>query len=60
MAADQKARWRREIDWLLSVSDHIVEFVPSKQVSEDGSTMEVKKKRKKKKLNVQKDCTLIY
>ncbi|BAF18219.1 rop guanine nucleotide exchange factor 9 [Oryza sativa Japonica Group] len=41
MAADQKARWRREIDWLLSVSDHIVEFVPSKQVSEDGSTMEI-------------------
>lgn len=48
MAADQKARWRREIDWLLSVSDHIVEFVPSKQVSEDGSTMEVKKKKKEK------------
>uniref|UniRef100_A0A0D9WJN2 PRONE domain-containing protein n=1 Tax=Leersia perrieri TaxID=77586 RepID=A0A0D9WJN2_9ORYZ len=41
MAADQKARWRREIDWLLSVTDHIVEFVPSKQVSEDGTTMEI-------------------
>lgn len=54
MAADQKARWRREIDWLLSVSDHIVEFVPSKQVSEDGSTMEVKKKKKEKNLTCKK------
>ncbi|KAL5202488.1 hypothetical protein ABZP36_013440 [Zizania latifolia] len=41
MAADQKARWRKEIDWLLSVTDHIVEFVPSKQVSEDGTSMEI-------------------
>uniref|UniRef100_J3M9N9 PRONE domain-containing protein n=1 Tax=Oryza brachyantha TaxID=4533 RepID=J3M9N9_ORYBR len=41
MASDLKARWRREIDWLLSVTDHIVEFVPSKQVSEDGTTMEI-------------------
>ncbi|OEL28228.1 Rop guanine nucleotide exchange factor 9 [Dichanthelium oligosanthes] len=31
MAADQKARWMKEIDWLLSVADHIVEFVPSQQ-----------------------------
>ncbi|KAG8069360.1 hypothetical protein GUJ93_ZPchr0005g14634 [Zizania palustris] len=41
MAADQKARWRKEIDWLLSVADHIVEFVPSKQVSDDGTSMEI-------------------
>ncbi|KAF0928296.1 hypothetical protein E2562_039407 [Oryza meyeriana var. granulata] len=41
MAADQKSRWRREIDWLLSVADHIVEFVPSKQVFEDGTSMEI-------------------
>ena len=31
MPEERKARWRREIDWLLSVTDHIVEFVPSKQ-----------------------------
>ncbi|KAJ8539287.1 hypothetical protein K7X08_013539 [Anisodus acutangulus] len=42
MPADRKAKWRREIDWLLSVTDHIVEFVPSKQLSKDGtSCMEV-------------------
>ncbi|KAG6486279.1 hypothetical protein ZIOFF_054849 [Zingiber officinale] len=31
MSAERKARWRREMDWLLSVTDHIVEFVPSRQ-----------------------------
>ena len=42
MAPEQKARWTKEIDWLLSVADFIVEFVPSRQVAEDGSTMEVR------------------
>lgn len=41
MPADRKAKWRREIDWLLSVTDHVVEFVPSKQISKDGTSMEV-------------------
>lgn len=34
---------RKEIEWLLSVSDHIVEFVPSHQKTKDGSTVEVQK-----------------
>ncbi|XP_073128934.1 rop guanine nucleotide exchange factor 12 [Henckelia pumila] len=41
MAAETKARWRKEIDWLLSVTDHIVEFVPSNQKSKDGTNMEI-------------------
>ncbi|KAJ8637563.1 hypothetical protein MRB53_011830 [Persea americana] len=41
MPAETKARWRREIDWLLSVTDHIVEFVPTKQKSKGGLEMEV-------------------
>ncbi|RLN00066.1 rho guanine nucleotide exchange factor 8-like [Panicum miliaceum] len=41
MAADQKARWQKEIDWLLSVADHIVEFVPSQQMSDNGICMEI-------------------
>lgn len=41
MSSENKARWRKEIDWLLSVTDHIVEFVPSKQASSDGTTTEV-------------------
>lgn len=41
LADDRKARWRREMGWLLSVSDHIVEFVPSLQALPDGTTTEV-------------------
>lgn len=41
MTAERKSRWRKEIDWLLSVSDCIVEFVPSQQKAKDGSNMEV-------------------
>ena len=48
MSAERKARWRKEIDWLLSVTDYIVEFVPSQQKSKDGTSMEVKKKERKK------------
>jgi len=41
MSADRKSRWRKEIEWLLSVTDHIVEFAPSQQIAKDGSSMEV-------------------
>eukprot|EP00250_Pteridium_aquilinum_P017074 c23437_g2_i2 orf=565-2307(-) len=37
----RKALWRREMDWLLSVADHIVELVPSWQTLPDGSKFEV-------------------
>ncbi|KAL4572211.1 hypothetical protein LXL04_018981 [Taraxacum kok-saghyz] len=36
-----KNRWRKELDWLLSVTDNIVEFVPSQQQGKDGSNMEI-------------------
>ncbi|KAJ0027522.1 hypothetical protein Pint_35296 [Pistacia integerrima] len=38
---EKKAMWRREIEWLLSVSDHIVELMPSWQTFPDGSKLEV-------------------
>ncbi|KAK9715347.1 hypothetical protein RND81_06G159000 [Saponaria officinalis] len=41
MPAERKARWRKEVDWLLSVTDHIVELVPSQQTAADGSIMEI-------------------
>ncbi|XP_009777895.1 rop guanine nucleotide exchange factor 12-like [Nicotiana sylvestris] len=41
MPAETKAKWRKEIGWLLSVTDHIVEFVPCNQKSKDGTNMEV-------------------
>lgn len=33
--------WRREMEWLLSVSDHIVELTPNWQTFPDGSKLEV-------------------
>ncbi|XWS20276.1 hypothetical protein CRYUN_Cryun31cG0086800 [Craigia yunnanensis] len=41
MSAERKARWRKEIAWLLSVTDHIVEFLPSQQKNKDGANMEI-------------------
>ncbi|WVZ99590.1 hypothetical protein U9M48_044860 [Paspalum notatum var. saurae] len=60
MAADQKARWKKEIDWLLSVADYIVEFVPSQQVSESGSSMEimVTQQRQDLQMNIPALCKL--
>nr|ACG29985.1 pollen-specific kinase partner protein [Zea mays] len=54
MAAEQKSRWKKEIYWLLSVADHIVEFVPSQQVAENGTCMEimVTQQRQDLKMNI--------
>jgi len=41
MPPERKARWRKEIDWLLSVTDYIVEMVPVQQKNKDGTVMEV-------------------
>ncbi|KAK5831018.1 rop guanine nucleotide exchange factor 12 isoform X1 [Gossypium arboreum] len=41
MTPERKLRWRKEIDWMLSVADHIVELVPSQQKGKDGSNMEI-------------------
>lgn len=41
MSEDRKAKWKKEIDLLLSVTDYIVEFVPSQQKAKDGTNMEV-------------------
>lgn len=41
LSLKRRTMWRREMEWMLSVSDHIVELVPSWQRYPDGSTMEV-------------------
>ncbi|XP_010089226.2 rho guanine nucleotide exchange factor 8 [Morus notabilis] len=41
MNPERKARWRKEMEWFLSVTDHIVELVPSQQKSKDGINMEI-------------------
>ncbi|KAI3455441.1 hypothetical protein Pfo_012104 [Paulownia fortunei] len=52
MSAETKARWRKEIDWLLSVTDYIVEFAPSKQRSKDGTSMEIMATRQRNDLHM--------
>jgi hypothetical protein len=47
LAESRRTRWRREMEWLLSVSDHIVELVPSWQRVPDGRLLEVKGSTKK-------------
>lgn len=41
LSLERKKIWRREMDWFLSVADHIVELVPSWQKFADGSSFEV-------------------
>ncbi|KAL6980613.1 hypothetical protein U1Q18_022253 [Sarracenia purpurea var. burkii] len=40
LPSEKKSMWRREMEWLLSVSDHIVELKPSWQTFPDGSKLE--------------------
>jgi hypothetical protein len=42
LASERRVMWQREMEWLLSVSDHIVELVPALQTFPDGSTLEVR------------------
>ncbi|KAM3738051.1 hypothetical protein ACB098_09G103800 [Castanea mollissima] len=41
LSPEKKAMWRREMDWLLCVSDYIVELIPNWQTFPDGSKLEV-------------------
>ncbi|KAI4384508.1 hypothetical protein MLD38_002654 [Melastoma candidum] len=38
---EKKAMWKREMEWLLCVTDHIVELIPSSQTIPDGRKLEV-------------------
>ncbi|KAM2965702.1 hypothetical protein FF1_026228 [Malus domestica] len=49
MSSEAKARWVKEIGWLLSVTDHIVEFVPSQQ---NGTNMEIMVTRQRNDLHM--------
>ncbi|EOA20209.1 hypothetical protein CARUB_v10000505mg [Capsella rubella] len=41
LSREKKEMWRREMEWILSVSDHIVELTPSTQSYPDGKKFEV-------------------
>ncbi|KAI4329242.1 hypothetical protein L6164_021530 [Bauhinia variegata] len=52
MPPERKSRWKKEIDWLLSVTDYIVEMVPQQQKNKDGSTMEIMTTRQRTDLHM--------
>ncbi|KAL3838474.1 hypothetical protein ACJIZ3_023065 [Penstemon smallii] len=41
LPSEKKMMWQREMEWLLCVSDHIVELLPSWQTFPDGKKLEV-------------------
>ena len=41
LSLEKKTMWRREMNWLLSVADHIVELVPSRHSLPNGGNVEV-------------------
>ncbi|KAJ1286224.1 hypothetical protein BS78_03G336700 [Paspalum vaginatum] len=49
---EKKAMWRREMDWLLCVSDHIVELVPTWQSFPDGTRLEIMTSRPRSDLHI--------
>ncbi|KAL8036673.1 hypothetical protein ABFX02_12G173700 [Erythranthe guttata] len=49
---EKKLMWRREMEWLLCVSDHIVEFIPSCQTFPDGTKLEVMTSRPRSDLYI--------
>ncbi|THU54073.1 hypothetical protein C4D60_Mb10t21180 [Musa balbisiana] len=52
LAPQKKTMWRREMEWLLSVSDYIVELVPSIQEFPSGGTFEVMVSRPRADLHI--------
>ncbi|KAH0850571.1 LOW QUALITY PROTEIN: hypothetical protein HID58_095415, partial [Brassica napus] len=40
LSEDNKQRWRREMDWLLSPCNHMIELVPSKLHDKNGRSLE--------------------
>nr|CAB3461290.1 unnamed protein product [Digitaria exilis] len=49
---EKKAMWRREMDWLLCISDHIVELVPTWQTFPDGTRLEIMTSRPRSDLYI--------
>ncbi|MQL70806.1 hypothetical protein Taro_003105 [Colocasia esculenta] len=41
LSDEKKSRWRREMDWLLSPTNYMVELVPAKQSGANGRILEI-------------------
>ncbi|XP_022846622.1 rop guanine nucleotide exchange factor 7-like isoform X2 [Olea europaea var. sylvestris] len=52
LPTEKKLMWRREMEWLLCVSDHVVELIPSWQTFPDGSKLEIMTSRPRSDLYI--------
>lgn len=52
LVQEKKSMWRREMEWLLCVSDYIVELIPAFQNFPDGSSLEVMVSRPRSDLQI--------
>ncbi|KAH7431243.1 hypothetical protein KP509_08G039100 [Ceratopteris richardii] len=52
LSTERKMMWKREMEWLLSVADYVVELVPSWQTFPDGHDLEVMVSRPRSDLNM--------
>ncbi|XP_022858099.1 rop guanine nucleotide exchange factor 7-like [Olea europaea var. sylvestris] len=52
LPTQKKLMWRREMEWLLCVSDHIVELIPYWQTFPDGSKLEIMTSRPRSDLYI--------
>ncbi|XP_049355389.1 rop guanine nucleotide exchange factor 14-like [Solanum verrucosum] len=41
LAEEQKMKWRTEMDWLLSPTNHMIELVPARQSGLNGQSLEI-------------------
>ncbi|XP_060173670.1 rop guanine nucleotide exchange factor 14-like isoform X1 [Lycium barbarum] len=41
LAEERKRKWRREMDWLLSPTNHMIELVPARQRGSNGQRLEI-------------------
>ncbi|KAF5774503.1 putative PRONE domain, Rop guanine nucleotide exchange factor [Helianthus annuus] len=41
LTEDKRNKWRREMDWLLSPTNYMVQLIPAKQCGPDGRTLEI-------------------
>ncbi|KAL9678791.1 hypothetical protein QQ045_016642 [Rhodiola kirilowii] len=52
LPVEKKEMWRRETEWFISVSDHIVEMVPSYKTFPDGTKLETMTCRPRSDLSI--------
>nr|GMD00480.1 rop guanine nucleotide exchange factor 5 [Ipomoea batatas] len=49
---EKKSMWRREMEWLVAVSDYVVELIPSWQTLPDGTKLEVMSSRPRSDISI--------